>query len=115
MSPVFLPPSAHLTVPYSVMVRVLSQFFAADPPLVKGATFENLTKERPGGWEIPGQKATVDDVVNTELEVEVFAKIRRILRYLPLNIFKMAPDIEMSGSGPRTEEDELIRAILHRR
>ncbi|KAL0572647.1 hypothetical protein V5O48_009305 [Marasmius crinis-equi] len=101
-----------VTSHFSVMVRGLSQLFAAGPPVVKEATFENLTKEQLGGWEIHGRNGTVDNVVDTELEA--FAEIRRFLGYMPLNIFEIPPSTETDDSSGRREE-ELIRIIPKRR
>ncbi|KAG7097729.1 hypothetical protein E1B28_005049 [Marasmius oreades] len=97
---------------FSVMVRGLSQFFAAGPPVVKEATFENLTKEQLGGWEIHGQNGSVDNVVNTELEA--FQEIRQFISFLPSNIFTLPPSSESNDPASRREE-ELLGIIPKRR
>ncbi|KAJ8087572.1 hypothetical protein PM082_006403 [Marasmius tenuissimus] len=101
-----------VTSHFSVMVRGLSQLFAAGPPVVKEATFENLTKEQLGGWEIHGRNGTIDNVVNTELEA--FLEIRRFLSFLPSNIFSLPASVQTNDLVDRREE-ELIRIIPKRR
>ncbi|KAL0066346.1 hypothetical protein AAF712_006605 [Marasmius tenuissimus] len=95
-----------VTSHFSVML------FAAGPPVVKEATFENLTKEQLGGWEIHGRNGTIDNVVNTELEA--FLEIRRFLSFLPSNIFSLPASVQTNDSVDRREE-ELIRIIPKRR
>ncbi|KAF9260608.1 propionyl-CoA carboxylase [Marasmius fiardii PR-910] len=101
-----------VTSHFSVMVRGLSQFFAAGPPVVKEATFEDLTKEQLGGWEIHGQNGSIDNVVNSELEA--FQEIRRFLTYLPSNIFTLPPSTESNDPVSRRAE-ELLNIIPRRR
>ncbi|PIL27704.1 transporter [Ganoderma sinense ZZ0214-1] len=68
---------------FSVMIKGVSQLFAAGPPIVKQATFEDLSKEELGGWEIHGRNGTVDNVAPSELEA--FQQIRTVLSFLCVN------------------------------
>ncbi|KAH9887199.1 carboxyl transferase [Cubamyces lactineus] len=54
--------------------------FAAGPPVVKQATYEDLSKEALGGWEVHGCNGTVDNVASSELEA--FQQIRTFLSFL---------------------------------
>lgn len=96
----------------SVMVRGLSQLFAAGPPVVKQATFEDLSKEALGGWEIHARNGTVDNVCNSE--VEAFQQIRDFLSFLPPNVYTMPPSVPCTDSADRREE-ELVSIIPRRR
>lgn len=97
---------------FSVMVKGLSQLFAAGPPVVRQATFEDLSKEALGGWEIHGANGTVDNVAETE--EEALEQIRNFLSYLPNSIFALPPASRTSDSRDRKEE-ELLRIIPRRR
>jgi acetyl-CoA carboxylase carboxyltransferase component len=96
---------------YAVMVKGLSQVFAAGPPLVK-ALGENVTKEELGGWEIHAKNGVVDDAV--ESEAEAFAHVRRFLSYLPASIDELPPYLPPTDD-PNRREDSLIRAVPRER
>ena len=97
---------------FTVMVKGLSQLFAAGPPIVKQATFEDLSKEELGGWEIHATNGTVDNVASTELEA--LEQIRTFLSYLPSSIFQLPPRYSPSDS-PTRKEEELLSIIPRRR
>ncbi|KAG6831428.1 hypothetical protein H0H92_010641 [Tricholoma furcatifolium] len=101
-----------VTSHFNVMVKGLSQLFAAGPPVVKQATFEDLSKEALGGWEIHAQNGTVDNVAETEQDA--FAQIATFLSYLPSSIFALPPVVESTDSPARREE-ELVSIIPRRR
>ncbi|KAF5370356.1 hypothetical protein D9758_006907 [Tetrapyrgos nigripes] len=100
---------------FSVMVKGLSQLFAAGPPVVKQATFEDLTKEQLGGWEIHARNGTVDNVASSELDA--FEQIRTFLSFLPSSVFALAPSLHASTGydSPDRREEELLRIIPTRR
>ncbi|KAG5638759.1 hypothetical protein H0H81_010381 [Sphagnurus paluster] len=97
---------------FSVMVKGLSQLFAAGPPVVKQATFEDLSKEELGGWEIHAQNGSVDNVATTEQDA--FNQIARFLSYLPSSIFALPP-ITSCTDPPTRREEQLISIIPKRR
>ncbi|KAI0827162.1 propionyl-CoA carboxylase [Trametes gibbosa] len=101
-----------VTSHFSVMVKGMSQLFAAGPPVVKQATYEDLTKETLGGWKIHAQNGTVDNVA--ESEFDAFQQIRTFLSYLPSSVYAMPPVTPSPDSKDRKEE-ELIRIIPRRR
>jgi acetyl-CoA carboxylase carboxyltransferase component len=96
---------------YAVMVKGLSQVFAAGPPLVK-ALGEDVTKEELGGWEIHARNGVVDDAV--ESETEAFAHVRRFLSYLPSSIDELPPRAEPTDTPDRRDE-ALIKAVPRER
>lgn len=100
---------------FSVMVKGLSQLFAAGPPVVRQATFEDLSKEALGGWEIHATNGTVDNVAISE--ADAYGQIRTFLSYLPSSIFSLPPVLPSEAAGDRKDrkEDELIRIIPRRR
>ncbi|EKM76462.1 hypothetical protein AGABI1DRAFT_78555 [Agaricus bisporus var. burnettii JB137-S8] len=97
---------------FSVMVKGLSQLFAAGPPVVRGATFEDLSKESLGGWEIHCTNGTVDNVAISEQDA--YEQIRKFLSYLPSSIFALPP-VKMTGDRRDRREEALIRIIPRRR
>lgn len=86
--------------------------FAAGPPIVRHATFEDLDKEQLGGWEIHGRNGTVDNVATSELDA--FRQIRIFLSYLPSSIFTLPP-VHPSVDPAGRREEELISIIPRRR
>ena len=88
------------------------KLFAAGPPVVKQATFEDLSKEALGGWEIHARNGTVDNVCNSELEA--FQQIRDFLSFLPSNVYNLPPSI-IPSDPPNRREEELISIIPRRR
>lgn len=93
------------------MVKGLSQLFAAGPPVVKQATFEDLSKEALGGWEIHATNGTVDNVATSELDA--FLQVRAFLCFLPSSIFQLPP--VNSSSDPATRREEPLVSIVPRR
>ncbi|KAI0747015.1 propionyl-CoA carboxylase [Daedaleopsis nitida] len=101
-----------VTSHFSVMVKGLSQLFAAGPPVVKQATFEELSKEQLGGWDIHGRNGTVDNVATSEQDA--FQQIRTFLSFLPSSIH-MLPPVHHSSDPADRREEELIGIIPRRR
>jgi len=96
---------------YAVMVKGLSQVFAAGPPVVK-ALGEDLTKEELGGWEIHARNGVCDEAVDTE--DEAFKAVRRFLSYLPDSIDTLPPRAD-HNDPPERKDDWLIGAIPRER
>jgi len=97
---------------FSVMVKGLSQMFAAGPPVVKQATYEDMSKEALGGWQIHATNGSVDNVASSELDA--FYQIQTFLSYLPSSIFFLPPTVSSSDRVDRREE-ELLNIIPRRR
>ena len=88
------------------------QLFAAGPPVVKQATFEDLSKEQLGGWEIHGRNGTVDNIATSELDA--FRQIRLFLSFLPSSVHFLPPSRPSPDPADRREE-ALISIIPRRR
>lgn len=86
---------------YSVMVRGLSQLFAAGPA-VAAAIGEDVDKEGLGGSDIHTRNGVVDDEVANE--DEAFAAARRFLSYLPSSVDLLAARTACADPVDRREE-----------
>ena len=94
---------------YSIMVRGLSQIFAAGPAVVeglgesyKGADDHNQAKEDLGGSAIHTRNGVVDDEVGSE--AEAFARARHFLSFMPEHVGQLAARAECSDPVDRREE-----------
>jgi acetyl-CoA carboxylase carboxyltransferase component len=94
---------------YSVMVRGVSQLFAAGPA-VAAAIGDDLSKEELGGSDIHTRNGVVDDEVASENEA--FAAARRFLSYLPSSVDKLAERTANDDPTSRREE-ELLSIVPH--
>jgi propionyl-CoA carboxylase beta chain len=89
---------------YSVMVRGLSQLFAAGPA-VAAAIGDTLDREALGGVEVHARNGVVDDEVGSE--AEAFAAARRFLSYLPASVDSLA-----ARTAPHDRVDRRDPALL---
>jgi acetyl-CoA carboxylase carboxyltransferase component len=94
---------------YSVMVKGLSQLFAAGPAVVdglgeayKGSDDHQQAKESLGGSDIHTRNGVVDEEVASE--EEAFARARRFLSYLPSCVGKFASRVPCTDPIDRREE-----------
>lgn len=94
---------------YSVMVRGLSQLFAAGPA-VAAAIGEDVDKEGLGGSDIHTRNGVVDDEVASE--DEAFAAARRFLSYLPSSVDRLAERAACTDPVDRREE-ALLSIVPH--
>ena len=86
---------------YSVMVKGLSQLFAAGPA-VAAAIGDASDKEALGGSDIHTRNGVVDDEVASE--AEAFAAARRFLSYLPAAAGRPAPRVATGDPVDRREQ-----------
>lgn len=91
---------------FSIMVKGISQAFAAGPPLVRPATGEDVTKEELGGYMIHTRGSGVVDN-EAEDEEDAFRQVKQFLAYLPSNVYKVPPRCECDDKPDRREEDLL--------
>ncbi|GGV10962.1 pyruvate carboxylase [Actinomadura cremea] len=92
----------------SVMVEGIGQLFTAGPPVVRGGTGEDLTKEELGGAGIHRNNGAIERFVHTE--EAAFDVIRRFLSYLPGSVFELPP--VSPGSDPADRRaDDLLTAV----
>ncbi len=94
---------------YSVMVKGLSQLFAAGPAVVE-AIGEKSDKESLGGSDIHTRNGVVDEEVGSE--EEAFVRARRFLSYLPPCIGKAAP--RTACSDPVERREEMLLSVVPR-
>jgi acetyl-CoA carboxylase carboxyltransferase component len=86
---------------YSIMVRGLSQMFAAGPA-VAAAIGDTLDREALGGSDVHCRNGVVDDEVASE--AEAFAAARQFLSFLPASTDQLAARTEPNDSVERCEE-----------
>ncbi|MEO0439665.1 MAG: carboxyl transferase domain-containing protein [Pseudomonadota bacterium] len=92
---------------YSIMVRGLSQLFAAGPA-VAAAIGDTLSKEELGGSDIHTTNGVVDEEVGSE--AEAFATARKFLSYLPSNVNQRAARTTCNDPIDRRDES-LLSAV----
>ncbi|GAA4623118.1 hypothetical protein GCM10023196_018000 [Actinoallomurus vinaceus] len=92
----------------AVMVEGIGQLFTAGPPVVRGGTGEDLTKEELGGAAVHRRNGTIERFVATE--EDAFAVIRRFLGYLPGSVYELPPVVPAGDPADRREES-LLRAV----
>ncbi|KAF9003297.1 propionyl-CoA carboxylase [Cyathus striatus] len=97
---------------FSVMVKDLSQLFAAGPPIVSRALFETHTKSSLGGHLIHSTNGTIDNLASSESDA--FTQIHTFLSYLPSSIFQLPP-VRESTDDPGRKEEWLLDIIPRRR
>ena len=86
---------------YSIMVKGLSQLFAAGPAVVE-AIGEKSDKESLGGSDIHTRNGVVDEEVASE--AEAFATARRFLSYLPSHVGALAARAPCDDPTDRREQ-----------
>ena len=94
---------------YSIMVKGLSQIFAAGP-VVAAQIGEELSKEELGGSNIHAHNGVVDEEVASE--DEAFAYARAFLSYLPSSVGKLAK--RTPATDPVDRRDEKLISIVPR-
>src|SRR5262245_47442618 len=97
---------------FSLMVRGVSQIFVAGPPVVERAFGTPVGKEELGGTDIHGVNGTVDSVVDSE--TEAFDQIRRVLGYLPPNVWQLPPR-RPASDDPRRRDEALLSLVPRNR
>ena len=94
----------------AVLVEGLGQLFVAGPPVVRGGTGEDLTKEELGGADVHRRSGAVERIVATE--DEAFAVVRAFLSYLPDSVFGTPP--MTVGADPADRRDESLLGAVPR-
>lgn len=92
----------------AVMVAGTGQLFTAGPPVVRGGTGENLTKEQLGGAGVHRRNGTIERFAASE--DEAFAIIADFLSYLPDSVHQVPPVTGCHDPGGRREE-ALVSAV----
>ncbi|HEX5403324.1 MAG TPA: carboxyl transferase domain-containing protein, partial [Pseudonocardiaceae bacterium] len=92
----------------SVLVTGVGQLFTAGPPVVRGATGEDLTKEQLGGAAVHRRNGAVERFVASEQDA--FDVVRAFLSYLPRSVFE-TPPVAVCDDDPARRDDGLLGAI----
>jgi len=87
---------------FSVMVREMSQVFAAGPPVVERALGMPITKEDLGGYLIHSRQSGLVDNDAAD-EAEALSQVRRFLSYLPTNVWEAPPVLPCDDPADRRE------------
>lgn len=95
---------------FSVMVKEQAQVFVAGPPLVKAASGVDIDKESLGGWREATRSGSVDAAVDSEEEALIL--VRRVLGYLPSNVWQLPPRTVPDDDPARTDPD--LRSLVPR-
>lgn len=96
---------------FSVMVKGISQVFAAGPHVVAPGVNEQISKEDLGGSAIHARGSGVVDN-EAENEIDAFNQIKRFLSYLPQNVFQLPPYKESDDDPKRS--DDILASIVPR-
>ena len=94
----------------AVMVAGIGQLFAAGPPVVRGGTGENLSKEELGGSAVHRRNGTIERFPASE--DDAFSIIRDFLSFLPGSVFELPPVI--GCDDPATRREEALAAAIPR-
>jgi acetyl-CoA carboxylase carboxyltransferase component len=97
---------------FSVIVRGTAQLFVAGPPVVAAAMGESPDKEQLGGARTQTRAGAVDN--EAEDEDDATAQIKRLLSFLPSNVWEAPPIV--AGTDPTDRrEQELLSIVPHDR
>ncbi|MDA1195929.1 MAG: methylmalonyl-CoA carboxyltransferase [Planctomycetota bacterium] len=94
---------------FAVMVKDVSQVFAAGPPVVERALGLRIHKEELGGYRVHARGSGLVDN-EAEDEPDAFRQIRAFLSYLPSNVYTLPP-VRESDDPPDRREPELLSII----
>ncbi|MEE8337944.1 MAG: carboxyl transferase domain-containing protein [Dehalococcoidia bacterium] len=94
---------------FAVMVKGMSQVFAAGPPVVHRALGLTLDKEELGGYRVHARGSGVVDN-EAEDEADALRQVKAFLSYLPSSVYQRPPVRECDDPVDR-REDELLSLI----
>ena len=92
----------------AVMVNGVGQLFTAGPPVVRGGTGEDLSKEELGGVAVHRRNGTIERFAASE--DAAFEVIRTFLSYLPSSVHELPPILSCDDPASRREES-LVAAV----
>ncbi len=97
-------PAAQVAIAhFAIMVRDMSQVFAAGPPVVERGLGKTVTKEELGGVKIHAYASGLVDNI-AEDEADAFEQVRRFLSYLPSSVYELPPVEDCDDPSDRREE-----------
>ncbi len=94
---------------FVIMVKGISMFGIAGPPVVQTATGEEISKEELAGSKVHCYESGVADN-EAKSEPHCFNMVRQYLSYLPSNAWE-APPYLSSNDPPDRQDNELLRII----
>jgi len=94
---------------FVLMTKGTSYMFVTGPNVVKTVTHEVVTSEELGGAVVHATKSGVAHFA-CENEVDVIAKLKRLLQYIPQNNCEDPPNVECTD--PLDREDEQLNHIV---
>ncbi|KAI8369646.1 carboxyl transferase [Radiomyces spectabilis] len=97
---------------FSVIPEDIGSLFAAGPPIVANATFENVSKQELGGPLVHTANGTIDNLAKNEQDC--FHQIKQFLSYLPTNVFQLPP-VDPTDDPSTRRDDRLLDIIPKRR
>ncbi|EIE81855.1 hypothetical protein RO3G_06560 [Rhizopus delemar RA 99-880] len=97
---------------FSVVSKDIGSLFAAGPPIVANATFENVSKEDLGGALVHTANGTFDNLASSEQDC--FEQIHRFLSYMPTYTGELPPYVATEDAVDR-RDDDLLSIIPKRR
>ncbi|MDA0353614.1 MAG: methylmalonyl-CoA carboxyltransferase [Chloroflexi bacterium] len=107
-------PAAQVAIAhFAIMVRDVSQIFAAGPPVVERGLGQKVTKEELGGVRVHAYESGLIDNV-AEDEQDAFQQVCRFLSYLPSNVYQLPP-ISACDDPPDRRAGELLDVIPRER
>jgi acetyl-CoA carboxylase carboxyltransferase component len=92
----------------AIMVTGIGQLFTAGPPVVRGGTGEDLTKEELGGVAVHARNGTIERFATSE--DAAFGLIRDFLSYLPSSVYELPPVLDCADPADR-RDDALLSAV----
>jgi len=96
---------------FSVMVEGTSHVFSAGPAVAERALGERLTKDELGGADVAVDAGgAIHNRVRSE--EEAFAQVRRVLAYLPSNVWELPP--RAGGNDPPDRREEALLSLIPR-
>jgi len=96
---------------FSVMVKDISQVFAAGPPVVKRSLGMDIHKEDLGGYKVHARGSGLVDN-EAEDEHDAFRQVRRFLSYLPSHVWELPPATECDD--PADRRDDVLLSLIPR-
>jgi acetyl-CoA carboxylase carboxyltransferase component len=92
----------------AVLVEGVGQLFTAGPPVVRGGTGEDLTKEERGGAAVHRRNGAIERFAASE--DDAFAIITDFLSFLPGSVHEIPPVMDCDDPASRRDES-LVTAI----
>ena len=94
LGPVAGLPAARLAASHFSVMSKNAQVLVAGPAVVDRALGKSLSKDELGGVDVHAKSGVIDNVADDEMHA--FEQIKRVLSYLPSNVWQLAPRLDAS-------------------